>query len=422
MQHAAGDPDLVWKDIEPIIDQAIQELDESDRDLIVARFLARRPIEELANEAGVSVGTMSRRVRRVIGKLETKLIASGATLAGTGLLVTALETTKAASISPALSASLGKIALTGALQSGSGLGLKISSGAALLLFVGAGVLFATSNSLSVSTPTTPSGTEALMPTAAVSNGPPRPKKAIGPFVITTTSDDSFTERGVWIGPKNMSIRHGLTLEGEVKLTVLRRLETYENKEDGGATILARVESISPIDDIYSRFTGVGQILTIDARFDEKGRMVLSNREDVQFGRNEPRWFGVRPPIGWEEHGDIPDDAGEFGILGPWAEAERVPVTIDSREILFGTDSWALAIYRIVEWTELDGYSRVRSVHAGGRDPRLISSKFSLIIKEDENGYTIAYFPPGSGRENDWPSSFEHSTDNPVRVVSFRSGK
>lgn len=43
---------LLWRDIEPILDEALAALDVADRELIVGRFLAGRSQHELAREAG----------------------------------------------------------------------------------------------------------------------------------------------------------------------------------------------------------------------------------------------------------------------------------------------------------------------------------------------------------------------------------
>ena len=183
-------------------------------------------------------------------------------------------------------------------------------------------------------------------------------------------------------------------------------------------VSGRVRRVEPVGDPHGRFE-LGEAVEIRARFDALGRLVLSPETDgLQLGRNENGWYGVRPPAGWEEYGRIPDDAGAFGLFGPWTESERAGAVIERREIRFGSEEWPLAIYRIVEWERLDGWSRVRSINGGGRDPRLIGTGFNLLIRREGTTYEIAYYPPSAGGEGAWPSGFEYSEANPVRVVRF----
>jgi len=415
------DAGLLWRDIEPVLDAALGALDDADRDLIVGRFLAGRSQRELAREAGVADGTMHRRIDRALARLRSRLNERGLAIGGGAGLGVALGYGTAPGI--AVGAGVAKVGLAGMARASSGGGGGSLAAGVSVIIVGLatiGILGASVASRGSLGPVFSAGTAGV----ATAPGPERVSKKIGPFVIVSATDATFGERGVWITDQRMSIRHGTTDEGEPKVAVLSVLRVRPEGDDpaegdGGAVIEARVESISPIGDPYSRFE-LGQRVEIGASFDDAGRMVLTPMTPgVQLGRNEPRWYGVRPPVGWPEHGRIPEDAGRFGIGGPWTEAERIPVTIDGREILFGTDVWQSAIYRIIGWEPVDGFSRVLSVQAGGRDPRLIGTRFRLIIRRDASGYTIGYFPPGSGREGDWPGSFEYSPEHPVRVVSMQ---
>lgn len=404
---------MLWREIEPVFDEALAALVDADRELIVGRFLARRSQRELAREAGVSDGTMHRRINRALERLRSGLNARGLAVGAAGGLTAALG--HASATGAPVGAGIAKIGLAGVGRSSSIGGAKALIAAAVIGLGTVGVVGASMYARG----TLPILIPAL---AKAKPGPERVNRKIGPFVIVSATDSTFSDRGVWIMDDRLSIRHGTTQEGEPKVAVLAidRVRASDSDPDL-AVIDMRVQQITPIGDPYSRFK-MGQRVTMTAGFDDLGRMVLKPADGgPQLGRNEPRWFGVRPPKGWAEHGRIPEDAGRFGINGPWTEAERIPVTIDGREILFGTENWQKAIYRIIEWTPMEGYSRVLSVQAGGRDPRLIGTRFKLIIREDEGGYTIGYFPAESGREGDFPGSFEYSPENPVRVVSFSDG-
>lgn len=424
---AAVDPAaMTWREMEHLIDAALAELDEADREMIVARFLSGRTQRELAAAAGVNEGTMSRRVDRALDRLRRVLVSRGCVVAGpigAALLVGGAEAARAG-VPGAVVAGLGKAGLGGLARAGSG-GLGAVGVAAVALVgviaVGAVGLAVTGG---VGGGAGGSGAPAGVVVAAGEPGPARLTKEIGPFVMVSATETEFGDRGIRFGPRRVVINYGLTEGGERRQATLEIVRTEE--VDEGVLLTTRVERISPIDDQWSRY-GVGRVIPIVASFDEVGRLVLdpqetSNGERVQIGRNEPRWFGVRPPKGWEEYGQIPEDAGEFGLLGPWTEAERIPVRMNGREIRFGGESWTFANYRIIEWDRREGYSRVLSVNAGGRDPRLIGTRFKLLIREEPEseggGYSLAYFGPGDER---WPSSFEYGEDNPVRVVRIGGG-
>ncbi|MEL7484973.1 MAG: sigma-70 family RNA polymerase sigma factor, partial [Planctomycetota bacterium] len=428
---------MTWCEMEHVIDAALEELEEADRELIVARFLSGRTQRELASAAGVSEGAMSRRVYRSLDRLRRVLVAQGCVVAvplGAALLAggaKALGTGMPAS----LVAGLGKAGLGGLTRAGGG-GVGVAGVAAVGVI---GLVAAGAIGLAVTgvagTGGAPSGAKAPASAAlpavvetreAAEPGPARLTKEIGPFVMVSATETEFGERGIRIGPRRITVNYGLTQDGK------RRQATLEVQRkqpvDDGVLLTTRVERISPIDDQWSRY-GVGRVIPIVASFDDSGRMVLtpkesSNGETVQIGRNEPRFFGVRPPRGWEEYGQIPEDAGEYGLLGPWTEAERIQVRMDGREIRFGGKNWTFANYRIVEWEQREGYSRVLSVNAGGRDPRLIGTRFKLLVREEPQdeggGYTLAFYPPSSGDDR-WPTSFEFGEDNPVHVVRIGGG-
>ncbi len=418
---------MTWREMEGMIDAALEDLDESDRELIVSRFLSGRTQRELASEAGVSEGTMSRRVDRSLDRLRRVLVARGCVVAGplgAALLVGGAQAAKAG-LPAALVAGLGKAGLGGLVHGGSGgVGLV---GAAAIGLVGLAALGTIGLALTGGAPTG-GGAPAAVPAPAVAvagePGPARLTKEIGPFVMLSATETEFGERGIRIGARRITVNYGLTSEGERRQATLEIVRTLPVED--GVLLTTRVERISPIDDEWSRY-GVGRVIPIVASFDGVGRLVLtpkesSNGETVQIGRNEPAWYGVRPPIGWEEYGQIPENTGEFGLLGPWTEAERIQCRMNGREIRFGGENWTFANYRIIKWERMEGYSRVLSVNAGGRDPRLIGTRFKLLLREEPEsaggGYSLAYFMPGDER---WPSSFEYGEDNPVHVVRIGGG-
>jgi RNA polymerase sigma factor (sigma-70 family) len=70
-----------WKDISPHIDEALLELPEETRVLLVRHFLESRSQTELAKEYGTSISTISRHIRQGVDLLRAKLGRKGITVA-----------------------------------------------------------------------------------------------------------------------------------------------------------------------------------------------------------------------------------------------------------------------------------------------------------------------------------------------------
>ncbi len=414
-----GGADAGWSEIEPELDGALSALGDSDRELLVARYLCGRAQREIAGELGVSEGTVSRRLDRALGALRVELGKRGVGVGGSTALALVLGSIPVVVAPMAVRESAMKISLTGAaVRAGSGARSGVGSlvGAALVgvVLVG-GLVFAVRPGMLGGI----GGSGSVLSGVSAEPGPDRPEGEIGPFVVVSAGERNFFDRGVWIRDARIVINHGIDPKsGDVNSSTLEIVDR-ERGDDGVVVFTTRVREIRPIGVEFSRFELGGEV-RIRASFDDVGRLVLEPlTEGVQLGANEPRWFGVRPPLGWEERARIPDDAGEDGLLGPWTEAERIPVRIDAREILYGTSTWKAAVFRIVSWERREGYSRIESIHAGGRNPYLIGTRFRLILREDEGGYTMAYFPRGAGMGDRWPTGFEYSVENPVHVVSFK---
>lgn len=104
-----------WSDLSPKIDQAMAELHESDRLLLIAHFLQGRPQNDLAAEAKVSNATMSRRVRSAAEALQQKLRGVGLSLSPLAL-IGLLHDHGMQAIPVSLSTELGKMRLVSGVR------------------------------------------------------------------------------------------------------------------------------------------------------------------------------------------------------------------------------------------------------------------------------------------------------------------
>lgn len=103
--------EATWAELEPLVDEALAELPEQTRAMIVECYLAGRTQQELAARMGISQSTVSRQLESAIGELRAGLKRKGV-ICGAGL--SALLGTHSANAAPAgLTASLGKVSISG---------------------------------------------------------------------------------------------------------------------------------------------------------------------------------------------------------------------------------------------------------------------------------------------------------------------
>lgn len=111
-EHLHTAPDATWAELEPALDEALAELPEVLRQLLVERFLEGRTQQEIATRAGLSQSTVSRQIDHGITELQAKLKARGVIVSAVGL-TGLLGANAVQALAPALIASLGKLALSG---------------------------------------------------------------------------------------------------------------------------------------------------------------------------------------------------------------------------------------------------------------------------------------------------------------------
>lgn len=138
--------EIAWKEMTPVLDEALDALNEEDRQVILLRFFDHRTMADLGRVLGVTEDAAKMRVSRAVGRLRTQLgglgIPCGAALLGTLLFERSVQ---AAPIGLASAmATIGTTAPTGsaaAIQLLRPPRLKLLSGVAASLLVGVTTLF-----------------------------------------------------------------------------------------------------------------------------------------------------------------------------------------------------------------------------------------------------------------------------------------
>lgn len=101
-----------WEQIAPEVDQALLELPEDLREILVAHFLQRKAQVSIAEEMGLSTPTVCRRIKAGIDALRSKLAARGV-VASVAVLEVALQGHALSPAPETLAATLGKLAMAG---------------------------------------------------------------------------------------------------------------------------------------------------------------------------------------------------------------------------------------------------------------------------------------------------------------------
>jgi len=114
MESLPNEPEPeVWLEIAPVLDAAVAQLGEADRNAIVLRFYQQKPLAEVGRTLGLNADAAQKRVNRALEKLRAKLGKSGVTL-GAALIASAVTTNSVQAAPAALAAKVTVIAANGA--------------------------------------------------------------------------------------------------------------------------------------------------------------------------------------------------------------------------------------------------------------------------------------------------------------------
>jgi len=117
MDNLSNDPDGTanWEQLRPVIDDTLNKLSKSDREVVLLRFFANLPHTEIGQKLNLSENTARMRVDRALEKLRGLLAKRGVTSTAAALS-TALANQALASAPAGLAASTTSLALAGAAK------------------------------------------------------------------------------------------------------------------------------------------------------------------------------------------------------------------------------------------------------------------------------------------------------------------
>src|SRR6266478_4359467 len=199
--HSPGDAE--WKQIAPILDEAIDELGADDRKAILLRFFEGHDLRTVGAALGATDDTAQKRVSRAVDKLRELLTRRGVTLTVTAL-ATALASRAVMAAPAGLAMTVGSAAL---LAGASGAGLvagilkllaplpvKLTVVTIVVAALATPLLLHYRNAQNVGSPGSPAGSHSPAPIVAATTAPSLPKTSANPSPTDATV--SSTESGV----------------------------------------------------------------------------------------------------------------------------------------------------------------------------------------------------------------------------------
>jgi RNA polymerase sigma factor (sigma-70 family) len=447
----SDDVERTWREIKPMLDDAIAALDESDRDLIVSRFLVGRPQVEMAREAGVNPGTMHRRIDAALERLRKELsqrgVAPAIGVAGASMgvvgasntsLAAALGHAAAAPVSASLTSSLMSIGLaemgagvaigsTGSVATSATIGLNLGT-LALASILGLGAIGG--------------GLYFLRP-----GGPPMIAAAIAPQAVggfdrpkAPTAPARLISQTVGEKPDGNVVHEGDVIrtqfrknDGQTESVVMRLLSVKGSKEldkNGVASGTIRVRFDTwEMGPPFVREQLVGQ--ERDGRYEVDGElMALTIRLDVKV---------PPPPPGQQQTEFVPEEARIVvsrakpadpkapaptipAMAGTWEFINDASLTIEPDAFLIswtqhdGSAFTAIKL-RVLEWENAGSYSKIQTIVAGNAmDQAMVGKRVKVLARRDANGWTIVWNDPATEKLNEWPTGFDGKPGEVVRFV------
>jgi len=178
--------DRTWREVSPYVDEALTQLDDQTRDLLVGHYLEGCSMADLARQRGVSRPTVSREIESGLARLRAQLQRQGV-LVVAGALSSLLVQSTAQSAPVAVLQQLGRIALVGAKAApapslSSVLGYGLAAAAKVKVIIVAAIVVAGAGLITYTT--WPSG-----PSQAPSSPPAASRVSRQTAIQTTTRSD-----------------------------------------------------------------------------------------------------------------------------------------------------------------------------------------------------------------------------------------
>lgn len=139
MQASSDAPEPQWEQIRPLIDDAMQDLDERDRQSVLLRFFGQQTFIAIGEQLGLTENAAQKRVERALDRLNTALSHRGITSTSTALALALAQSGVAAPAALAGTATAAALAGVAAGSAGAAGILTFMTTSKILMALGAAV-------------------------------------------------------------------------------------------------------------------------------------------------------------------------------------------------------------------------------------------------------------------------------------------
>jgi RNA polymerase sigma factor (sigma-70 family) len=289
-QSPEAETETDWKELAPVLDEAVDQLEQSDRDAIVLRYFEQRNLRSIGEALGTSEDAAQKRVSRALDKLRTILAQQGVTLSLAAL--GSVLGTCAVSAAPAelrhhlgtkalreLTKRAGAIAALLAILTPSG--LKLSLGAAAVIAAIAVLVWHRAGS---TTPVTPEAAVSPLPSAAVTPSSNTADAAVSPPTALIASEAAGTE---FDDPGTLRLTIVAADSGKPVPNIEVGMRCWEDRKFTGKKLFANREGICKVPFQHATTT----LLELTTRMDDFADTRLEWRPDR--GETIPADYTVR---------------------------------------------------------------------------------------------------------------------------------
>lgn len=437
------DDDRTWSEIKPLLDEAIAALHESDRELIVSRFLAGRSQVDLAREARINAGTMHRRIDAALERLRIELTKRGVTnmavavggATGSVALAGVLARATGDAVAQSTTSNLVSIGLA-EMGKASGAGSTALAGYGVSTLVGAtvvGVLslgavggywFATHPGPMLA------GVAVAPPASPTSGGFDRPTKESARFpLFAMISADQSGGTMTHTGDEIRLAFPSKKLEGKQVAIVLRVKEMKAGSEPIAAKVLIESTTL-PADNPFHKIVGSTQDATIRIDGDHVRFELTTNwtptEDDKKADRSLPAvivWTGGRADPASETRKNSTASIPAFG--GKWNWVEEWSLHFDPDNIFLTTKhddghEYNAFRFRIIDWENVGSHCRVQAiVSESTRENSMVGKRVKMLIRRNPDSYAIVLKEPHTKEVNEWPAGFNVKAGEGQLLLQFR---
>lgn len=410
---------ISWRELRPLLDAAIAELSDADRELIITRFLMGRPQTEMARAARVSEGTMHRRINRALDQLRRQLKAGGLTFGGAAALSATLGHAQPAAAAPALTTSLMQVGLAG--MAGGTAGTSAALNFPLIGSIAVIGLLGTAGGWLYLGGGLPSAAIPAITTTAVSAAPTsaaRPTSDTPRTWLTGTSGD-IEPLARLVCSANSIVLEGTPDPKTPPVKIELRIESHDSTTTPPSLKLRVISDTTHKDGFFGK--NLGQ--PIEGDYTITGdRLKIRVAEAGKPPQDTMAWFGTRTRTG---KGASALSTIAPPLQGAWSELPGWDLVIapDDIRILQSQTDNPLFRFRVIDWTDTGTHARVQAICADSEiAPAMLGKRIKLLVRRDPNGWTLVHHAPASPKLDQWPAGFEAKPADQLRILTFTEEK